>query len=120
MGIFESARQLASLASQVHNLEIHEKAVELMGQVSELSHELSEAKRRVKELEDQLERKEKLIFHENFYWYGTKTPNQFHATDGPFCSACFDTTGKLVRIHTREIMSGVEVQVCPACDLKKK
>jgi hypothetical protein len=101
-------------------MELYQQAVELMAQVTELAQENMEAKKRISELEERLERKANLIFHQNFYWYGTKTAIQFSATGGPFCSACFDTAGKLVRIHTRTMMGEVEYQICPVCEKSGK
>src|SRR4051812_41754114 len=82
----DTAKSVAKLAQTYQNRELYQQAVELMGQVTELAADNFTLKKRITELEEQLERKGKLIFHENFYWYGTKSANVTQTSDGPFCS----------------------------------
>ena len=50
----------------------------------------------------------KYIFERNAYW----NKNNDIILDGPFCSACYDSLGKLVHLHLIEDA----VYRCPVCN----
>lgn len=55
---------------------------------------LLEAEARIRELEQQMNVRQRLEWREPFYWRTTET-----GTDGPFCQKCYDVESSLVRLQ---------------------
>ncbi len=95
MGIFDTMKETVALLQKVDNLPLYRKVLELQNQINELVEE----NRRLK---DRLGTRDQLTFRKNAYW---------RADDGPFCSRCWDSETRLVRLHTQQ---GYKPQ-CPSC-----
>lgn len=62
--------------------------------VAEMQEEMLAKDKRIRELEDQREKVEKLIYVAPFYWRISGTER-----DGPFCQKCHDTQEKIVYLQ---------------------
>lgn len=61
----------------------------------QIENDLKQAKQKIKELEDKLEVKDRIIFRDNMYYIKTESGHE----DGPYCTRCYDETNKLIRMH---------------------
>lgn len=83
-------------------LEAQEKLLEQQKKISDLEME-------AKDLREKLEIKDSLISERNMYWVMKKEKK-----DGPFCTNCWDSEKKLMRLHKSESHSGIQ---CPKCKI---
>lgn len=83
-------------------LEAQEKLLEQQKKISDLETE-------VRGLREKFEIKEKLIAERNMYWI-----KRDGEKDGPFCTCCWDSEGKLMRLHRGESHMGIQ---CPKCKM---
>ena len=99
MGLVENIKETAKLIQKIDNLDLYKRILDLQSEVMELVDE----NRRLKE---ELRVNTELTFDKNAYWIGTGKPRE-----GPFCSCCWDGSGKLIRLHLVEIDGAV---YCPS------
>jgi hypothetical protein len=83
MGIYDTLKDVASIAQKIDNIELMKQVIELQQQVVTLYEEN-------RQLNERLATREKLTFKNNSYWMGD---------NGPFCSNCWDVHVKLIRLH---------------------
>jgi hypothetical protein len=82
VGVIETTKEAISLIQKFDNIELM-RMLNLQTQVVALEEEN-------RALKQKLATKERLVFRKNAYWMGD---------EGPFCSRCWDTDAKLVRLH---------------------
>ena len=94
MSLLDNVKDVAKLAQEVGKMELYQKAVELMAQVTELAEENFQLKQELAALEEKENIAATLAFSRNVYYrlVGGKY-------DGPFCSCCWDSKSKLIRMH---------------------
>lgn len=109
MGIIEQAKELVKLTQDLQDAELYRKIVTLQGEIFELHDTNQTLRERVRELEDQLALRERLVFEQNFYWIkdGDKL-------EGPYCPRCYDKEQAL-----RRMLSLLDDRClgCPTCTL---
>jgi hypothetical protein len=113
MGVVDGAKAVADLARAYDKLDLYRKAVDLMAEVTELANQNSELQAEVRRLNELRTLRESLIFRMNTYW--ERGPAD-EIGNGPYCTNCFDTKDRLVRIHVWQGQYGPTAQ-CPACKL---
>ena len=86
-------------------LETQEKLLEMQKKIADLE---SENKR----LREELEIKGTLVPEGNLYWIEKDSKR-----DGPFCTCCWDSEHKLMRLHTSPISGRMH---CPNCKTEAK
>ena len=107
MGVIENAKELVSLVRKFDNIELERKIVDVQGDLILLVQENHVLQGKVRELREQLELRENLVAGVNVYWCKTDESER----DGPFCTACLDSKGKLVRLRSHSD----EDWFCPVC-----
>jgi hypothetical protein len=108
MGIIDNVKDVANLAREVGKMELYAKAVDLMAQVTELAQENFDLKQELLATKQNQKIEETLVFWADRYW--RKIGEEI---DGPFCSKCWDSSRKLIRLH-RERRA---FPTCPECTL---
>lgn len=90
--------------------------IEFYPQILEAQEKLLEQQKRISDLESEnkdlrakLETKENLIADRNMYWI-----EKDGHRDGPFCTNCWDSEGKLIRSHKSPNTGGIQ---CPKCKI---
>lgn len=86
------------------------KINDLYGENIKLKEENYELKKKLDKLAEESEIQSKLVHENNHYFVKTENGN-----DGPYCTKCWDSEHKLVRIHTGNSSHGVQYYTCPNC-----
>lgn len=102
MGIMDTVTAVVGLVQKYDNLELQSRALDLQKEVHALYDENRDLKDENRDLKERLARREQLTFKNNTYWIGE---------EGPYCSRCSDTDGKLVRLHLQKDRR----PRCPSC-----
>jgi hypothetical protein len=66
-------------------------------EISKVQDVLSEKERRIRELEEALNVRQKLIWESPYYWLDNNG-----VKDGPYCQQCYDNSRKLIRLQGDE------------------
>lgn len=110
MGVIGDLTDIAAVFQKADNIELYEKVLRLQGVVSAEREEQERLRERITELEQVVDLRERLFFDDNRYWLNSADGSD---RDGPFCSRCWDSEQKLIRLHcTRK---AGDVFDCPAC-----
>ena len=88
---------------RLRSISIQEKDLELMAKNQELREENAR-------LRGELKIRDSLRFHQDAYWLDEVD----QATDGPFCSKCWDDDKKLIRLV---FCPDPKYSMCPKCNL---
>lgn len=91
MGMYEEIKDSINLND---NVELLKNFMDIQKGYLQMKGELEEANKKIKQLEEKLTLKEKLIYKDNMYYI-----NDGDKLDGPYCSRCYDDKNKLVRMH---------------------
>lgn len=109
MGAIESFKDALKLAQTIGNADLYQKLNAVQMDFLELSEKARQLQEENHELREQLGRKERMdellrkrTHRHNAYWVGD---------DGPYCTGCWDSKDKAVRMRTEE--NGFAV--CPVC-----
>lgn len=113
MGIIDSIKTAGALAKQIGSIEVQQRLIDLQVEALDLIDENRTLKEQVATLEGELNTKKSLQFRNTFYWATTDDGGE----EGPFCSHCYDSGGKLIRLHP--INNGQQFG-CPACGLVRR
>ena len=102
MGVFGKIKTLFKAARHMATVEVYEKLHKCTKEREQLTEE-------VNKLREELRVKQARTFHKNAYWlfWG----EEHGEWEGPYCSVCWDTNHKLVRMH---VHSGSEC-ICKVC-----
>jgi hypothetical protein len=95
--IVDTLRDVVALIQKANDVELHRISLDLQTQVFGL-------------LEENRGLKEKLATRESLT-FDTKKNSYWKGADGPYCSACFDSGGMLIRLHQVHDLS----PMCPKC-----
>jgi len=106
MGILETVKDVAVLVQKADNVELLKKVLDLQTELIELTQEMATLRRELSDATDQLQFQGELRFRDNLYWRVTEG-----GEEGPFCSRCWDSDRKAIRMHRRE----EEKLQCPSC-----
>ncbi len=91
-----SYTDIVDLLKKGATVEAQEKIMELREAVHAVQEENLNLKKRIRELEGELETKELLLFDESVYWLQVPGSDKH---DGPFCQRCYDVNKNLVRLQ---------------------
>lgn len=107
MGIFDILKTAAKVAQEAGKIELYQQILEAQQVLLDQQKQIADLEESNKSLRTRLEIKGKLISEDNVYWIETTDKK-----DGPFCTCCWDSEEKLVRLHRRRNSGRVE---CPKC-----
>jgi len=97
MAILPNYKDIVELLKKGSTIEAQEKIMELREGALELQEENINLKKRISELESELNKKKEIQWESPFYWVvRDETKN------GPFCQKCYDSDEKLIRLHKIE------------------
>ena len=109
-----SYKELAELLKDGFTPEAQEKIMEMRQTLLALQQENAQLQQRIRELETSAPSAaspiEKLIYDKGVYWTLDRGTRQ-----GPYCPACQDRAGKLVRLHYQHTGTPGVYWVCKAC-----
>jgi hypothetical protein len=106
MGIIDTVKDVAALVQKADNIELHQKIIELQGQIMSLLEETHGLRAQRQQLLDRLQFAEGLEFRNNMYW-----SRRDGCEEGPYCTKCWDADQKKMRLQ--QLLNGA--QYCPNC-----
>jgi hypothetical protein len=113
MSIIDDAKSIVGIIRKTDNVELQQKILDLQGQILQLVEDNMNLKEEVRGLNERTRIKETLTFRNDAYWI----PRAENAEDGPYCSKCWDSEGKLIRQHS---MRNPSFHECPECKSRVK
>jgi hypothetical protein len=114
MSVIDTAKTVMDLAKEVNRMDLHQKTVELMGQVTELSHDNFKLNQELLTLKQKQQVQDELEARNSAYFLPSRK------ISGPFCTKCYDTTGKLVLMKDTKVKdrdSDGNMYNCPNCKM---
>jgi hypothetical protein len=105
-----SYKELAELLKDGLTPEAREKIMELRQTVLEIQEENFRLRERIRELEASGAPAREMIYDKGVYWALESGVRQ-----GPFCPACHDRSGKIVRLHYFNTGTPGIYWVCKSC-----
>jgi hypothetical protein len=107
--IAQTAKNTALIAATAKlNLEL----AQVMAEKADLTQENIVLRGEVAALKEQLALRKKLTFEENVYWMKQEDAPR----EGPFCPACFDGQGKVIRMQAKRGRHITDHYQCTVCD----
>jgi hypothetical protein len=103
-----TAKDIYELIKKGATIEAQEKIMEYRQALHDLQEENLELRTKVKDLEEKLEIKGKVIYEAPFY----SVVSDDGKKDGPFCQVCYDKDKKLIRLQLYAGQSRWECKVC--------
>lgn len=94
MGVIDSIKTIADVIRRIDNIELYRQILDLQAEVMSVVEENVRLKQEVGDLRGKLIVKDRLVVRDDCYW----VPDASSHLDGPFCSTCWDTDQKLVRM----------------------
>lgn len=111
MGLIDTAKEALELVDQVKNVDLYRRLVDLQREAMEFTEQLKNKEEMIKQLDEALALKGKLICKGSVYFIADET-GEF--IDGPFCTKCFDVDHNKCRIVAYGRIDNPEVQ-CLKC-----
>ena len=108
MGVIGRIKTFFNAVQHMATVEVYEKLHECTKEREQLTEELNS-------LREELRIKQALTFHNNGYW--SFLGWEHGGWDGPYCTVCWDTNDKLVRMHEGFGSHG-EKCLCRVCSSK--
>ena len=115
MGFIGEMQAMGKVLQEAGRIDLYEKLLSASEKMLELSEQNEALRRENYELKEKLKIKGSLVFKENMYFL-TKEDGQ---QDGPFCSVCWQSDEKLVRLHSNDLGS-IWCAVCRAKEKRRK
>ena len=116
MGVYstvkDTIKDAVTIAQKSDNIQLYKSILDAYNAAIELMGENVDLKERIKELESQKVTGDMLEFNNNAYW----VKKEDGSVDGPFCSKCWDSEKKLVRMHVVNIKEKAKAAKCPNCN----
>lgn len=109
MGLLDEIKSLATTIQKIDNIELYRKILDLQAEAMKLLEEKAAVEKENRQLHDKLKIGGELEFEHNVYWRQDEDTGR---SDGPFCSNCWDSMQRLVRLHQKENPNYIE---CPTC-----
>ena len=94
MAIFDELKSIGKVLQEAGKIEQYQKILETQKELLEMQKTLADLENENKELKSKLGTKEKLVYENNVYWIKNKD-----GKDGPYCSCCWDSKKKTIRMH---------------------
>lgn len=111
MSIVDNIKDIANVVRKADSIDLYRQILDLQQEALELVEENINLKNEIREFKNKMDLQEKLTFHDNMYFINNDDEN-----DGPYCTTCWDSENKLVRLH--ELSYGGHI--CNACYIKGK
>ena len=111
-----SCKEAVALVGELKNVETKSKLIEALKQAQKLAEELEKKDSRIKELEQLLTTKPKVVKDGSAYY---ECDAAGKAKGDPYCTRCWEVDHKLVHIHQMQgsgMMRGTSQ--CPECEKK--
>ena len=87
-------------------IEQYQQILDAQAKMLEMQKKIYDLEEEIRSLNDRLKIKDDLCFENNAYWI-----KKAGMKDGPFCSGCWDSEHKLMRLHT----VNMGLVRCPKC-----
>lgn len=107
MAIFDELKSIGKVLQEAGKIEQYQQILDAQQKLLEMQKKINELEVENKNLRDKLVIKENLILEGNFYWM-----QKDGLKDGPFCSCCWDSESKLMRLHKNPFSGAIS---CPKC-----
>ena len=110
MDLLKEVREISEVVRQSGNEGLYERLVSIRAEILDIQEKLFNNKKLIKELEEALVIKKKLIFTDNAYYEVNAEGNP---TGVPYCPRCYDIDKKLCHLNPLGGMG-----ICPNCRIK--
>jgi ribosomal protein L37AE/L43A len=107
MVIIDILKTSGKILKEAGKIEQYEQIVDAQQKITEMQQRIISLEEDNKNLKEKLEIKGKIMAEENVYWV-----ENGNKKDGPFCTCCYDSEYKLIRLHKK---SHLNVWNCPKC-----
>lgn len=105
MSIIDDVKSVVNAIQKIDNVEAYRKILDLQGEVIDLVQENRDLQQSLTELAKKLDIRGDLLFRDDAYYTSDG--------DGPFCSGCWDSEKKIIRLHEVHTV-GLSFK-CPLC-----
>ena len=112
MGIFNEFSSLAKILQEAGKIDLYQKVIELQGMTQEVMEQNRILNEEIDTLKKKIEIRDSLDYKDDSYYI---TDNEGNLIKGPFCSKCWDSEDRLVRLHKNESSDGKIYGWCPNC-----
>lgn len=112
MAIFDELKSIGKVLQEAGKIEQYQQILDAQQKLLEMQREIAELETNNKRLNEEFEIKETLIPEGNVYW-----TQKDGVKDGPFCTCCWDSERKLMRLHKSQVSDRVH---CPKCNTVAK
>lgn len=112
MAIFDELKSVGKVLQEAGKIEQYRQILDAQQKLLEMQKKIVELELDNKKLKDDFEIKESLISEGNVYWIIKK-----EIKDGPFCTCCWDSERKLMRLHKSDVSGRL---YCPKCNTAAK
>lgn len=112
MSIIDELKSVGKVLQEAGKIEQYQQILDAQQKLLEMQREIYELETDNKKLREEFEIKEALIPEGNVYWI-----KKDNTRDGPFCTCCWDSERKLIRLHKSNVSSKVH---CPKCSTTVK
>jgi|SRR3989344_6803626 len=106
MGIYDGLKDAAKILKEAGKIEQYREILDALEKMLEMQNKINELQTENIDLKNKLEIQKKLTYRNNAYW--TQDENQ-----GPFCSRCWDSEKKLIRMQPRNTPEYFDCPNCP-------
>lgn len=112
MAIFDILKTAAKVAQEAGKIELYGQILEVYEKLLDQQKKIADLEENNKELRAHLEVQGKVLPEGNLYWL-----EEDGVKDGPFCTCCWDSEGKLLRLHKSPVSGRMH---CPKCKTDAK
>ena len=111
MGFWSKTKGAFKVLMEATKIDLYEKYSELQDKNIALKEEIDNLKKENSKLIQKLKIKEEIVFEYNAYWLKYEAGK---TKDGPFCSKCYDSDEKLIRLIS---CADPKYSKCPICKI---
>lgn len=111
LDIIERIGAILKLANGIEDHVIYDQLGDLRLEAYDLKTQVLELKEENRVLKEQIADAGKRTLDKECYYFNG---------DGPFCTCCYDSDGKKIRMHESDNNMGTKFNKCPKCGLKIK
>ena len=112
MALFDELKSVGKVLQEAGKIEQYQQILDAQQMLLEMQKQIAELETENRKLREEFEIKETLIPEGNLYW-----TEKAGKKEGPFCTCCWDSERKLVRLHTSPISGRM---FCPNCKTEAK
>lgn len=112
MVIFDELKSIGKVLQEAGKIEQYQQILEAQQKLLEMQKKITELESENKSLQEEFEIKDTLVSEGNVYWI-----QKDGIKEGPFCTCCWDSERKLLRLHKSQVSDRVS---CPKCNTVAK